>query len=106
VLLLKGLLQWAESPQRRNKNAQTCTGGRRGQRPCRSRPFALAGCAAAVTAAGGRTVVVRAGVPDMGIERALTLAEAECRKQGLSDRVQSVTTPNSDRYIFECVSRA
>ena len=64
---------------------------------------ALAGCAAQVTSSAGRTVIVRAGVPDMGIERALILAEAECAKQGLSARVQAVTTPSTDRYIFECV---
>jgi hypothetical protein len=63
----------------------------------------LTGCAAAVTSLGGRTVIVRAGIPDMGIERALALAEAECAKAALSARVQSVTSPNSDRYIFECV---
>jgi hypothetical protein len=65
----------------------------------------VSGCAAEVTAAGGRTVIVRAGVPDMGVERALILANAECGKQGLSARVQSVTTPNTDRYVFECVGR-
>ena len=64
---------------------------------------ALVGCAAEVTSSAGRTVIVRAGVPDMGIERALILAEAECAKQGLSARVQAVTTPSTDRYIFECV---
>lgn len=65
----------------------------------------LAGCAAAVTSAGGRTVIVRAGIPDMGVERALALAQAECAKQELSARVQAVTTPATDRYIFECVGR-
>jgi len=64
---------------------------------------ALTGCAAEVTSSSGRTVVVRAGVPDMGVEKALALAEAECAKRGLSARVQSLTSPITDRYIFECV---
>ena len=64
---------------------------------------AVTGCAAEVTSAAGRTVIVRAGFPDMGIEKALALAEAECNKQGLSARVQAVTSPMTDRYIFECV---
>lgn len=64
---------------------------------------ALVGCAAQVTSSAGRTVIVRAGVPDMGVEAALGLANAECAKQGLSARVQAVTGPTSDRYIFECV---
>jgi len=63
----------------------------------------VSGCATQVTSASGRTVVVRAGFPDMGVEKALNLAEAECNKQGLSARVQSVTSPTTDRYIFECV---
>lgn len=63
----------------------------------------LAGCAAEVTSAAGRTVIVRAGVPDIGVEKALGLAENECAKRGLSARVQSVTSPTTDRYIFECV---
>ena len=62
------------------------------------------GCAAQVTSSLGRTVVVRAGVPDMGVEDALARAEVECAKRGLSARVQAVTSPMSDRYIFECVS--
>ncbi len=65
--------------------------------------YTLAACAAQVTSSGGRTVVVRAAVPDMGVENALVLAEAECAKLGLSARVQAVTTPQTDRYIFECV---
>lgn len=39
----------------------------------------------------------------MGVEKALVLAQAECERQGLSARVQSVTSPITDRYIFECV---
>ena len=66
---------------------------------------ALAGCAAKVTASNGRTVIVRAAVPDMGVEKALMLADAECAKQNLAASVQSVSNPNSDRYIFMCVSR-
>ena len=60
----------------------------------------LSGCATEVTSATGRTVIVRAGFPDMGVEKALELAEAECRKQGLSARVQAVTSPTTDKYIF------
>lgn len=65
--------------------------------------LALTGCAAQVTSTGGRTVIVRAGFPDMGVERAMALADAECAKQGMSARVQAVSGPMSDRYIFECV---
>jgi hypothetical protein len=39
----------------------------------------------------------------MGVEKALVLAEAECAKKGLSARIQAITNPNTDRYIFECV---
>jgi len=60
-------------------------------------------CATQVTAVTDRTVVVRAGFPDMGIEKALLLADQECMKKGLSARTQQVTSPSSDRYIFECV---
>lgn len=63
----------------------------------------LVGCAVQVTSAGGRTVIVRAGIPDIGVEKALSLAQSECKKQGLSARVQSVTSATTDRYIFECV---
>jgi hypothetical protein len=61
------------------------------------------GCATQVTAVTDRTIVVKAGFPDMGIEKALTLADQECSKKGLSARTQQVTTPYTDRYIFECV---
>ena len=63
----------------------------------------LLGCAAEITSSTPRTVIVKAGIPDMGVEKALVLAEAECAKKGLSARVQAITNPNSDRYIFECV---
>jgi len=63
----------------------------------------MTACATQVTAVTDRTVVVRAGFPDMGIEKALLLADQECMKKGLSARTQQVTSPNSDRYIFECV---
>lgn len=65
--------------------------------------FAIIGCAAQVTSSTPSTVVVRAGVPDMGVEKALDLAEAECAKRNLSARVRSVTSPNTDRYIFDCI---
>lgn len=63
----------------------------------------MTSCAAQITSSTPSTVVVRAGVPDMGVEKALELAEAECAKRGLSARVHSVTSPNTDRYIFDCV---
>ena len=56
-----------------------------------------------VTASEGRTVVVLAAIPDKGVEQALPLAEPECQKQGKSARVQKITSPNSNKYIFECV---
>ena len=61
------------------------------------------GCAAEITSSTPRTVIVKAGIPDMGVEKALVLAEAECAKKGLSARIQTITNPNNDRYIFECV---
>lgn len=64
---------------------------------------ALAGCATEITSSHGRTVIVRAGFPDMGPEKATGLAEVECAKRGLSARVQALTGPTSDRYVFECV---
>lgn len=63
----------------------------------------LASCASQVTMSTDRTVVVQAGFPDMGVEEALTLADKECSKKNLSARVQQVTTPTTNRYIFECV---
>lgn len=64
----------------------------------------IAGCATEITSSHGRTVIVRAGFPDVGPEKATGLADAECRKRGLSARLQSLTGPASDRYVFECVS--
>lgn len=64
----------------------------------------LIGCATPqVTSSTDRTVIVRAGIPDMGVEQALQVADKECAKRGLSARVQQVTSPTTDRYIFECV---
>lgn len=66
--------------------------------------LAMASCASEkITMATGRTVVVRAGFPDMGVEKALALADSECAKRDLSARVQQLTSPNTDKYIFECV---
>lgn len=65
--------------------------------------LSAAGCATQVTSATDRTVIVRAGFPDMGVEKALLAADAECQKRGLSARVQQVTSPTTDRYIFECM---
>ncbi len=58
-----------------------------------------------VTSSSEGTVVIKAAIPDMGVEQALSLAEAECKKYGLKARVQSVTGPTTDRYIFACVNR-
>lgn len=63
----------------------------------------LSGCAAEVTSSTSGNIIVKAGFPDLGVEKALVLAEAECAKKGLSARVQAITNPNTDRYIFECV---
>jgi uncharacterized lipoprotein YajG len=65
----------------------------------------LTACAAKVTAATDRMVIVRAAVPDMGVEKALVIADAECAKRGRAAVVQSVTNPNTDKYIFSCVAR-
>ena len=65
--------------------------------------FLTSGCAAQVTSSTPSTVVVRASVPDTGVEKALELAEAECAKRNLSARVRSVTSPTTDRYIFDCI---
>mgnify|MGYP001323233139 CR=1 FL=1 len=58
-----------------------------------------------VTSSSEGTVVIKAAIPDMGIEQALPLAEAECKKYGLKARLQSLTGPTTDRYIFACVNR-
>lgn len=63
----------------------------------------MMGCATEVTSSTGRTVIVRAGFPDIGPEKALGLANVECAKQGLLARIQVLTSPMSDRYVFECV---
>jgi len=64
-----------------------------------------AGCSSQVTSSSSRTIIVRAGFPDMGIESALALAEKECLKKGRAARVQGVTSPNTNQYIFECVNK-
>lgn len=58
-----------------------------------------------VTSSSEGTVVIKAAIPDMGVEQALPLAEAECKKYGLKARLQSLTGPTTDRYIFACVNR-
>ncbi|MDP2823806.1 MAG: hypothetical protein Q8O52_14165 [Sulfuritalea sp.] len=65
------------------------------------------GCSAqpTVTSSSEGTVVIKAAIPDMGVEQALPLAEAECKRYGLKARVQSLTGPTTDRYIFACVHR-
>lgn len=64
----------------------------------------LSACAAQITSSAGRTVIIQAGFPDIGVDKALNLADAECAKRGLSARIQALTGPTSDRYIFECVA--
>lgn len=54
------------------------------------------------TSSSGRTVEVWAGIPDIGVEKALELANAECVKRGLTARIQAVTSP-AYSYKFECV---
>jgi uncharacterized protein YcfL len=63
----------------------------------------LTGCAAEVTSSTKSTVVIKAAIPDMGVEKALELAEAECGKKQMSARIRSVTSPITDRYIFDCI---
>ena len=58
-----------------------------------------------VTSSSEGTVVIKSGIPDAGVEQALPLAEAECKKYGLKARLQSLTSPTTDRYIFACVNR-
>jgi len=47
----------------------------------------ITACATQVTAVTDRTVVVRAGFSDLGVEKALALADQECAKRDLSARV-------------------
>jgi hypothetical protein len=67
--------------------------------------FALMGCISqpVVTSSSDSTVVVRAAIPDMGIEEVLPLAEAACKKHGMRARLQMPSGPTTDRYIFACV---
>lgn len=67
----------------------------------------LVGCSTqpTVTSSSEGTVVIKAAIPDMGVEQALPLADAECKKYGLKARLQSLTSPITDRYIFACVNR-
>lgn len=68
---------------------------------------ALTGCATqpTVTSSSEGTVVIKSAIPDRGVEQVLPMAEAECKKYGLKARLQSVTTPQTDRYIFACINR-
>ena len=56
-----------------------------------------------LTSSTGQSVIVHAATPDRGIEQALPQAQAECQTQGLSAKVQSVPSANTNLYIFECV---
>lgn len=66
----------------------------------------IAGCAtqmpAEVTSASDSMVVIKAAVPDKGVEDVIPIAESECRKYGLKARIYSTTNPNSNKYIFNC----
>jgi hypothetical protein len=64
----------------------------------------LSGCAAQVTSSTPRTVVVKAGFPDGGLEKALALADAECGKIGRRARPVYPIAPGTDRYAFDCIS--
>jgi len=63
----------------------------------------LSGRAAKITSSTHGTFVVRAGFPDMGVEKALNLAESECGKRKLAARVRSTTSEKTNKYIFDCV---
>ncbi|MBS1217954.1 MAG: hypothetical protein H6R21_1087 [Proteobacteria bacterium] len=63
----------------------------------------LSGCAAEITAATPRAVIVKAGLPDRGIEKALALADAECSKHGRRARPVDPMPPGSGRYVFDCI---
>lgn len=58
-----------------------------------------------VTSSSEGTVVIKAAIPDMGVEQALPLAESECKKFGMKARLQSLTGPTTNRYIFACINR-
>ena len=60
----------------------------------------LIGCAAKVISATPRNVIVQARTQD--IADATTLAEAECKKQGMYARLSSKPMPN--QYSFDCVN--
>ena len=64
-----------------------------------------AGCSSRITLSSGQTIIVRPAFPDKGIEDALSLAEDECKKRGRSARAPSVTSFNSDIYVFKCVRK-
>lgn len=64
----------------------------------------LSGCANEITSATSRTVVVKTGFPDGGLEKALALADAECGKHGRRARPVYPIAPGTDRYTFDCIS--
>ncbi len=64
----------------------------------------LTGCATEIATATPRTVVVKAGFPDRGVEKALAVADAECGKHGRRARPVYPIPPGTDRYVFDCIS--
>lgn len=63
----------------------------------------LSGCAAGITATTPRAVIVSAGFPDRGIEKVMTLADAECGKYDRRARAVDPMPPVTDRYVFDCL---
>ena len=63
------------------------------------------GCSSQVISSSDRTIIVRPGFPDKGIENAMGLAKKECLKEGKLARVPSFTSFNTDIYVFKCVKR-
>ena len=64
-----------------------------------------AGCSSQVISSSDRTIIVRPGFPDKGIENALALAKKECLKGGRSAKVPSFTSFNTDIYVFKCIKK-
>jgi len=60
----------------------------------------LGGCAAQVVSSTPKSVVVKARIQDAA--EANTLAEAECKKNGLSARFAGKSGGN--QYFFDCVN--
>jgi hypothetical protein len=63
----------------------------------------LGGCAAQVTSAGPRTVIVDAGKPATSAANAQALADAECKKHGRYASMKGRPDYTSNDYVFDCV---